>query len=318
MSRSFVDSTGAAGAPADANRASAQQARRAPPPDETRRALTAAATASPRGRSPRVLSRADTVQPRSEAAPSRAAVQGANRAWRELHHAACAPYRAVGRFAWHFARGKLGRDPVFRALLQRGDVPAHARVLDIGCGQGLLASLLVAAQDSHARGAWPAVWADAPVGVRYTGIELMARDIARAERAAAHLSGAPRFVLADMCSAELPASGVIVILDVLHYVDIAAQDAVLARVRDALRPNGRLLLRIGDAADRRRFAASQWVDRIVTLTRGHRIAPTFGRPLEAWIAALQRLGFAVRSVPMSRGTPFANVLLVADLTAQRR
>ncbi|MBA3598987.1 MAG: class I SAM-dependent methyltransferase [Methylibium sp.] len=249
--------------------------------------------------------------------PSRAAVQSANRVWRELHHAACAPYRAAGRFAWHFARGKLGHDPVFRALLQRGDVPAQARLLDIGCGQGLLASLLVAAQDVHARGEWPAAWADAPVGVRYTGIDLMARDIARAEQAASQLPGAPRFVQADMCSAELPGSDVVVILDVLHYVDIAAQDAVLARVRDALRPNGRLLLRIGDAADRHRFAASQWVDRIVTLTRGHRVAPTFGRPLEAWIGALQGLGFAVRSVPMSRGTPFANVLLIADSREQR-
>lgn len=260
---------------------------------------------------------ADAVQPRSDAVPSRAAAQDADRAWRGLHRAACAPYRAAGRFAWHFARGKLGRDPVFRALLQRGDLPPDARLLDIGCGQGLLFSLLVAAHDLHARGAWPTAWAAAPVGVHYTGIELMARGIARAERAASHLPGAPRFVQADMCNAALPESDVVVILDVLHYVDIPAQDAVLARVRDALRPNGRLLLRIGNAADRRRFAASQWVDRIVTLTRGHSIAPTFGRPLEAWIAALQRLGFAVRSVPMSRGTPFANVLLVADLTVQR-
>jgi hypothetical protein len=58
--------------------------------------------------------------------------------------AACAPYRRSGRFAWHFARGKLGRDPVFRGMLERGDLPASARVVDIGCGQGLLASLLQA------------------------------------------------------------------------------------------------------------------------------------------------------------------------------
>lgn len=314
MSRPFVDSTDAAGASSETGRVHAQQARRAPPPDETRRALAAA---SLHRHSHRIASCADTVQPRSEAVPSRAAAQAANRAWRELHRAACAPYRAAGRFAWHFAHGKLGRDPVFRALLQRGDLPADARLLDIGCGQGLLASLLLAAQDLHARGAWPAAWAEAPIGVRYTGIDLMARDIARAERAVSHRPGAPRFAQADMCSAELPASDVVVILDVLHYVDIPAQDAVLARVRDALRPNGRLLLRIGDAAARRRFAASQWVDRIVTLTRGQGLARTFGRPLEAWIAALERLGFTVRRVPMSRGTPFANVLLAADLTVQR-
>jgi SAM-dependent methyltransferase len=234
-------------------------------------------------------------------------------AWRELHHAACAPYRGAGRFAWHFARGKLGRDPVFRSMLQRGDLPAHARVLDIGCGQGLLASLL-ASVDSHAqRGAWPAGWPAAPVGARYTGIELMPRDVARAQAALVALKPAPSFVCADMCRADLPASDVVVILDVLHYVNHAAQDALLSRVRDALAPRGRLLLRVGDADRRRAFATSQWVDRIVTLTRGHRVPPTFGRPLSGWVRRLQTLGFSVHAVPMSAGTPFANVLLVARL-----
>ena len=105
----------------------------------------------------------------------------------------------------------------------------------------------------------------------------------------------------------------VVILDVLHYVDYAAQEAVLRRVRDALAPRGRLLLRVGDADDRRGFVVSQWVDRLVTLTRGHRVPPTFGRTLNEWTEGLRQLGFSVHSVPMTRGTPFANVLLVADL-----
>ena len=235
--------------------------------------------------------------------------------WRSLHDAACAPYRSAGRFAWHFARGKLARDPVFRSLLERGDLPAQARVLDIGCGQGLLASLL-ATIDSHAkRGHWPPTWPAAPVGARYHGIELMARDVARAEAALVALKPAPRFVCADMCEAALPESDVVVILDVLHYVDHAAQDALLARVRDALAPRGRLLLRVGDAASRRGFVTSQWVDRVVTLTRGHRVPPTFGRPLSGWVARLHSLGFRVQPVPMSAGTPFANVLLVAEFAA---
>lgn len=234
-------------------------------------------------------------------------------AWRALHRAACERYRDAGRFAWHFARGKLGRDPVFRALLERGEVAPSSRLLDIGCGQGLLASLL-GAVDAQPREGWPLEWPAAPTHVRYSGIELMARDVARATRACAGMPNPPHLQCADMCSAPFPPSDVVVILDALHYVAADAQQAVLARVRDALAPAGRLLLRVGDASDARGFVASQWVDRAVTRLRGHRVSPTFGRPLGQWIVLLERLGFVVRSVPMSRGTPFANVLLIGDLS----
>ena len=56
------------------------------------------------------------------------------------------PYRATGRFAYPFAGGKLGADPVFCGLLERGLVPRNARILDRGCGQGLLAAWLLAAR----------------------------------------------------------------------------------------------------------------------------------------------------------------------------
>lgn len=236
-------------------------------------------------------------------------------AWRRLHERATAPYKKAGKFAWHFARGKLGRDPVFRGLIERGLIgEGRARVVDIGCGQGLFASLLSAMGAMQAQsGEWPASWPATPASAHYTGIELMPKDVARAEASVGHLRPAPRFMCADMRTAELPASDLVVILDVLHYVDLEAQEAVLRRVRDALQPRGRLLLRIGDADSRRGFAISQWVDRTVTRIRGHRVSPTWGRPLKDWKALLERLGFSVESVPMSEGTPFANVLLVADL-----
>lgn len=230
--------------------------------------------------------------------------------WQSLRDMASAPYRSAGRFAWHFARGKLGMDPVFRHLLSRGLIAPRAQVLDIGCGQGLLASLLRAADAAAARGHWPADWAPAPHGTRVTGIELMPRDIERAQRALGE--AAAEFVCGDMRHTPFPASDTVVILDVLHYIDVAEQNQVLERVRAALQPGGRLLLRIGDASSRRGFRASQWVDAIVTFVRGHRVPPVFGRSLAAWMVKLEALGFRVEAVPMSRGTPFANVLLVAE------
>lgn len=249
---------------------------------------------------------------------------GTDAAWRALHARATAPYKASGNFGWHFARGKLGHDPAFRGILERGLIGAgRPRLLDIGSGQSLLANLLHSASAMQREGGpWPGAWPATPARPAYTGIELMPRDVERARRAMGHIEPAPALVCGDMCSAALPPCDVVVILDVLHYVDHAAQEGVLARVRDALRAGaagrapsvgGRLLLRVGDAASRRGFAISQWVDRTVTRIRGHRVSPTWGRPLADWMALLERLGFAVQSLPMSQGTPFANVLLVADL-----
>ncbi|GIZ52554.1 class I SAM-dependent methyltransferase [Noviherbaspirillum aridicola] len=229
---------------------------------------------------------------------------------KQLIDTASAPYRAAGKFAWHFARGKLGGDPVFVGLLEHGLIGERSRILDIGCGQGLLASWLLSAKAAHEKGQWPAHWPAAPSAVSIHGIELMPRDVARAQRA---LGNAARFTAGDMCSTDFGKADTVVILDVLHYVSIEAQDDVLRRVRDALAPRGRLVLRVGDAAAGLPFLASVWVDRIVTFVRGHRNSRMYCRPLADWKTALEKLGFRVRSLPMNKGTPFANILLVADL-----
>lgn len=254
-------------------------------------------------------------RPAGPTGPQPDAQEEADAFWRRLRVEACAPYRRAGHFAWHFARGKLGYDPVFRALLERGALPPGARIVDIGAGQSLIASLCAVIDRQHAAGRWPAVWGPPPLDASYTSIELMSRDVERARRSLATLAKTPTLICADMRKVALPPCDVVVILDVLHYVDLEAQAAVLLRVREALQPHGRLLMRIGDASSRRGYARSQWVDRTVTRIRGHRVPPTWGRPLGEWVALLEGLGFSVATVPMNGSLPFANVLLVADLKA---
>ena len=228
-----------------------------------------------------------------------------------LVDAASAPYRAAGQFAWHFARGKLGGDPAFAGLLERGLIPDGDRLLDLGCGQGLLASWLLTAGAHYAAGNWPTHWRRPPRLGAIAGIELMPRDV---DRARAALGGAAEFTAGDIRSAEFGKAGAIVILDVLHYVDYAAQDAVLRRVRDALLPSGTLLVRVGDAAGGWGFRWSNWVDRAVMFARGHGYVRLYCRPLAEWKNALAALGFSVEAIPMSAGTPFANVLLRARVS----
>ena len=102
---------------------------------------------------------------------------------RQLVDGASAPYRAAGHYAYHYARGKLTHDPVFEALLARGLLTRHTVILDLGCGQGLLAALLLAARAASDCGAWPAHWPPSPQPSVVRGIELMDRQLRRAQRA---------------------------------------------------------------------------------------------------------------------------------------
>jgi SAM-dependent methyltransferase len=230
------------------------------------------------------------------------------RAFRDaLIDAASTPYRQAGPFAWHFARGKVRNDPAYLGILKLGLIAPCARVLDLGCGQGLIASTLLAADTLRRAEAWPAGWPAAPAGVQVRGMELMPRDVERARQA---LADRVTIEQQDIRTADYGTADAIIILDVLHYLTPSDQEAVLARVHAALSSDGVLVLRVGDAGAGLPFRMSLWVDRIVTFVRGHRIAAMHCRTLSEWTALLGRLGFVVTAVPMSAGTPFANVLLV--------
>lgn len=231
----------------------------------------------------------------------------------QLLDTATAPYLQAGKFAWHFARGKLSGDPVFKEILQRGLIAPNTHVIDIGCGQGLLSAWLLAAETTAANKGWPQDWKIPPTAVTVKGIELMPNDVERARRALKHVQDRFTFETGDMCTTQFEKAQTVVILDVLHYVPFAAQEDVLLRVKEALSPKGLLILRIGDANAGFGFKISNWVDNIVFLCRGHKLSRLYCRSLSDWLVLLNKIGFHVESKPMSQGTPFSNVLLLASI-----
>ena len=224
--------------------------------------------------------------------------------------AACRPYvkAGPGLFAYFFARGKLSGDPIYRAILERGLLAGRHRVLDLGCGQALLAAWLHAAARMHEAGRWPDGWPPAPRPRSVRGIELMTRDVERARRA---LGTDVDVEAGDIRTCDFGTADAVVVLDVLHYLDFPAQHAVLRRVRCALPPGGLLLLRVGDAAGGFRHRLTRWVDAVVMRARGHARIDPHCRNVGEWRAILGDAGFDSEALPMSQGTPFANVLLIA-------
>jgi len=232
---------------------------------------------------------------------------------RPLFEAATRPYIEAGQYAWHFARGKLRHDPVFFSLLRRGLLPDRGSLLDLGCGQGVLLSLLKAAKDQYQAGLWPRGWPAPPLNLGLQGIELHADRVQAARRA---LGDGAQVDQRDLRDFDFQPCSVIVLLDVLFYLGEVEQQRLLDNAAGALESGGLLLLRESDAGAGFAFHVTNWSEWIAGALRGEFGQQLHYRSAVQWIAELAGRGFAVGAEPMSDGTPFANVLFVARKVSQ--
>lgn len=227
-----------------------------------------------------------------------------------LIEAASAPYWKTDFFGYFKARGKLRGDPAFAGILREGLLAGAGRILDLGCGQGLLAAWLDAAQrrNQERPHEWPEEWPAPPRPISFRGIELQARDVWRARVA---LGDRAKFEVGDIADADFGSVDAIIILDVLHYLDQQAQLRVLDHARAALSSEGVLLLRVSDAGSGIRFMVGQCIDWTVMAAHYRRTPRMYWRPVSEWQRLLTSMGFRSEALPMSAGTPFANIFLIA-------
>ena len=162
--------------------------------------------------------------------------------------------------------------------------------MDLGCGQGLLLALLREARPH----------------LSLHGIDAHPRRVDVARRA---LGAEALIEQRDLRELQFPQGcAAVALIDVLLY--LPEPHAVLHSAANALAPGGVLLIREPDADAGFAFGLtrlSSWFD---ALARGTSRARRNYRSAAQWRAQLEGLGFSVESEPMSRRTPFANVLFL--------
>ena len=207
------------------------------------------------------------------------------------------PRRWYGnRWHYHYSRIKLGADPLYPgvAAALRGSAQP---LLDLGCGIGLLAHALRVEQ----------------VALPYRGVDNDAGKIRRARIAAdaAELRDVS-FDLVDLAT-TLPAHrGSVALLDVLQYLDDAAQRRLLDAAIAMLVPGARLVIRTGIEDGTTRMRLTRGMDRIANAF-GWMNAPPRHYPREDDLRArLQRAGLRATFTPLRGNTPFNNWMIVAE------
>ena len=231
-----------------------------------------------------------------------------------LVDAAAERYLTIGLSTWEFAHAKLEMDQVYLDLLKDGVLPDAGVLYDLGCGQGLMLSLLGTARDRYPSGEWPAGWPAPPSALELRGIELRPRV---AKRTRELLQDLATIETLDLSEASLPPCRAVLLLDVLHLMTAEAQDRLLEDVARALTPGGVLVVREADASGGWRFRMVRLGNRLTALVQGR-----FGRHFSfraagAWTAKLKSLGFEVARLTPNRGGPFANFVVYARVGAAR-
>ena len=212
-----------------------------------------------------------------------------------LARAAADRYATTSITAWEFARGKLRGDPVYRDVLLGGWLPSGGRLLDIGCGQGLMLALLAEAQRVEGL----------PHFEQIVGVELRPH---RARLARAALGSDAEIVESDARTLSARTCRVVLLFDVLHMMPRRDQDALLASAVSALEPGGMIVVREADASAGWRFQAVKIGNRLTALTSGAWRQSFAFRTLDEWGECFSRHGLEVEGAPAGAGTPFANHL----------
>lgn len=154
-------------------------------------------------------------------------------------------------------------------------IPGEGRILDFGCGHGLL-SLYLAEQSP---------------GRTVVGLDHDAKRVTAAQRAGESLPNL-RFCSAQEQPDWQHGFQCVVCMDMLHYLTFDEQQALLARACDSLGPDGVLVVREVEQARGLRYALNyvyEWLATHIGFTKSSEAA-LYLRSRQGWLDLLHSLG----------------------------
>jgi len=206
----------------------------------------------------------------------------------------------TGKWNQQYTRSKLNTDPLYDGVYQELG-QRELRLLDIGCGMGLLALYL------RERG-----WHAPVIGFDYDArkIELGQALIDRGGyRDITLFQGDARIDLPDH-------QGDVTILDILQFFESEQQAKLLHIASDKVGPEGKLIIRSGLKEKNTRFFITWLGDLLAKCTFWMKAAPTHYPTAEFFRKTLEKEGFLVNIRPFWGNTPFNNYLIVATRTTE--
>lgn len=153
------------------------------------------------------------------------------------------------------SRSALLGDPIYPFLLAEEPFARAVRILDLGCGRGVLAALCEEA--------------GVPVGpFEYVGVDRSERYV-RVARLVLGSGPGRALCSADLRDFDPPEADVAVLVDTLRFLPPSSQDALLRRLGKAMPSGSRLYVREVDrAAPRLRFVATFVADALAQFLPG--------------------------------------------------
>jgi cyclopropane fatty-acyl-phospholipid synthase-like methyltransferase len=190
-----------------------------------------------------------------------------------------------------YVAGKLRADPVASRVVALGREKNLGRVVDIGCGRGQLAVALL----------------ESGVASSVRGIDWDGAKVAAARMASRGLD--VDLAVGDVRTWRIPPCDTVIVIDVLHYLAEADQNALVVRAAKAA---SRMVLVRELDPDRGWRSALTRAQEAVTTTFGYNTGERLVyRSIAAITSALEMHGFRTSVEPAWGSTPFANVLVVA-------